>query len=74
MFVEDSRSGRDDLLFYVKYDVNNDKDTVEVLRSDSKTLPTWEPVVQLFTDSICDRVRQNQPYVGKNFFPFFAYS
>ncbi|CAI8044971.1 hypothetical protein GBAR_LOCUS24892, partial [Geodia barretti] len=30
MFVEDRRSGRDDLLFYVKYDVNEDKDTVDV--------------------------------------------
>ena len=41
MFVEGRRSGRDDLLFYVKYDVNEDKDTVDVLRSDSRTLPTW---------------------------------
>ncbi|CAI8047070.1 Myotrophin, partial [Geodia barretti] len=40
MFVEGRRSGRDDLLFYVKYDVNEDKDTVDVLRSDSRTLPT----------------------------------
>jgi hypothetical protein len=39
-FVEGTRSGRDDLLFYVKYDHNADKDTVEFMRRDSKMLPT----------------------------------
>ena len=39
MFVDSRRSGRDDLLFYVMYDHNEDKDTIEVMRRDSKTLP-----------------------------------
>ena len=39
MFVDGRRSGRDDLLFYVKYNHNSDSDTIEVLRRDSKTLP-----------------------------------
>ena len=38
-FVDSRRSGRDDLLFYVMYDHNEDKDTIEVMRRDSKTLP-----------------------------------
>ena len=41
MFVESGRSGRDDLLFYVRHDETADKDTVEVLRRDSKTLPRY---------------------------------
>ena len=41
MFVDGRRSGRDDLLFYVMYDHNEDRDTVEFMRSDSKTLPRY---------------------------------
>ena len=36
----ETRSGRDDMLFYVKYDHNDDKDTVDVMRRDSRILPT----------------------------------
>ena len=43
MFVDGCRSGRDDLLFYVMYlyDHNEDRDTVEFMRRDSKTLPRY---------------------------------
>ena len=41
MFVDGHRSGRDDLLFYVMYDHNEDRDTVEFTRRDSKTLPRY---------------------------------
>ena len=41
MFVDGRRSGRDDLLFYVMYDHNEDRDTVEFMRRDSKTLPRY---------------------------------
>ena len=41
MFVDGHRSGRDDLLFYVMYDHNEDRDTVEFMRRDSKTLPRY---------------------------------
>ena len=41
MFVDSRRSGRDDLLFYVMYDHNEDRDTVEFMRRDSKTLPRY---------------------------------
>ena len=39
MFVDGRRIGRDDLLFYVMYDHNADRDTVEVMRKDTKNLP-----------------------------------
>ena len=41
MFVDGHRSGCDDLLFYVMYDHNEDRDTVEFMRTDSKTLPRY---------------------------------
>ena len=41
MFVDGCRSGCDDLLFYVMYDHNEDRDTVEFMRRDSKTLPRY---------------------------------
>ena len=41
MFVDGCRSGRDDLLFYVMYDHNEDRDTVEFMRRDPKTLPRY---------------------------------
>ena len=41
MFVDGRRSGRDDLLFYVMYDHNEDRDTVEFMRRDSKALPRY---------------------------------
>ena len=43
MFVDGRRSGRDDLLFYVMYmyDHNEDRNTVEFMRRDSKTLPRY---------------------------------
>ena len=41
MFVDGHRSGRDDLLFYVMYDHNEDRDTVELMRRDSNTLPRY---------------------------------
>ena len=39
MFIESARSGRDDLLFYVMYNQSSDKDTIEVMRRESRTLP-----------------------------------
>ena len=41
MFVDGRRSGCDDLLFYVMYDHNEDRDTVDFMRRDSKTLPRY---------------------------------
>ena len=48
MFVDGRRSGRDDLLFYVMYDHNEDRDTVEFMRRDSKTLPRY-----MYMYSVC---------------------
>ena len=63
MFVDGRRSGRDDLLFYVMYDHNEDRDTVEFMRRDSKTLPRYMYTGILYIHVYIQCIHSGAPWV-----------
>ena len=62
MFVDGCRSSHDDLLFYVMYDHNEDRDTVEFMRRDSKTLPRYTGTLYIVYNLYTQCIHSDAPW------------